>query len=43
MHHGLIQDPYVDDNEAKNLWIGEVDWTYETNHFPAIKLDSENE
>lgn len=27
---GLIDDPYLDDNEAAQRWIGESDWTYET-------------
>ena len=25
---GLIDDPYVDDNEAAQQWIGHADWTY---------------
>ena len=27
---GLIDDPYLDDNEAAQRWIGLTDWTYET-------------
>ena len=27
---GLIEDPYLDDNEAKVAWIGRTDWVYET-------------
>ena len=27
---GLIDDPYLDDNEAAQRWIGLTDWTYRT-------------
>ncbi len=27
---GLVDDPYLDENEASLAWIGEVDWRYET-------------
>jgi len=27
---GLIDDPFLDDNEARLAWIGRTDWTYET-------------
>ncbi|MEM8738812.1 MAG: sugar-binding domain-containing protein [Planctomycetota bacterium] len=27
---GLIEDPYVDQNESSTHWIGECDWWYET-------------
>ena len=27
---GLIEDPYLDDNEQKVAWIGRTDWEYET-------------
>ncbi len=27
---GLIEDPYLDDNERKVAWIGRTDWVYET-------------
>ncbi|WP_036961769.1 glycosyl hydrolase 2 galactose-binding domain-containing protein, partial [Promicromonospora kroppenstedtii] len=27
---GLIPDPYLDDNEATQKWIGLTDWTYRT-------------
>jgi beta-mannosidase len=27
---GLIEDPYLDDNEARTAWIGRTDWIYET-------------
>ncbi|MET8715426.1 MULTISPECIES: glycoside hydrolase family 2 protein [Streptomyces] len=27
---GLIDDPYLDDNEARLGWIGRTDWTYRT-------------
>ena len=36
LHHGLIPDPYIDDNETKCLWVNEADWTYRTLEFPRI-------
>ncbi|WP_198664223.1 glycoside hydrolase family 2 protein [Jiangella endophytica] len=30
MSAGLIDDPYVDDNERVNAWIGYSDWSYRT-------------
>ncbi|MBG0827143.1 glycoside hydrolase family 2 protein [Planomonospora sp. ID67723] len=27
---GLIEDPYLDDNENRLTWIGRTDWVYET-------------
>ncbi|WP_033343942.1 glycoside hydrolase family 2 protein [Catenuloplanes japonicus] len=27
---GLIDDPYLDDNELRQEWIGRTDWVYET-------------
>jgi beta-mannosidase len=27
---GLIEDPYLDENEGKVAWIGRTDWVYET-------------
>ena len=27
---GLIEDPYLDENEAKAAWIAQTDWVYET-------------
>jgi beta-mannosidase len=27
---GLIEDPYLDENESKVAWIGRTDWVYET-------------
>ncbi|MFF7144234.1 glycoside hydrolase family 2 protein [Streptomyces nodosus] len=27
---GLIDDPYLDDNETRLTWIGRTDWTYRT-------------
>ena len=27
---GLIEDPYLDENEGKVAWIGRADWVYET-------------
>ena len=33
---GLIEDPYLDDNETALAWIGRTDWVYET----TFELDS---
>lgn len=30
LHHGLIPDPYIDDNETKCLWVNDADWAYRT-------------
>jgi beta-mannosidase len=30
---GLIEDPYLDENEDKVAWIGRTDWVYETTFF----------
>ena len=27
---GLVPDPYLDENEARLAWVGDVDWRYET-------------
>lgn len=29
MASGIIDDPYYRDNEARQMWVGETDWTYE--------------
>lgn len=42
LHHGLITDPYIDDNETKCLWVNEADWTYRTLDFPRVDLADEN-
>ena len=42
LHHGLIPDPYIDDNEMKCLWVNEADWTYRTLDFPRVDLADEN-
>ncbi|HJE60478.1 MAG TPA: glycoside hydrolase family 2 protein [Nocardiopsis listeri] len=28
LDHGLIEDPYLDDNETRLGWIGRTDWSY---------------
>ena len=35
---GLIEDPYLDENERKVAWIGHTDWTYHTS-FEASPYD----
>ncbi|WP_439564146.1 glycoside hydrolase family 2 protein [Microcella sp.] len=37
MAAGLIDDPYLDDNESRTAWIGSTDWTYRT-RIPAPAL-----
>jgi beta-mannosidase len=29
LHHNRIDDPFVSDNEKRQTWIGETDWTFE--------------
>lgn len=43
LHHGLIPDPYIDDNETKCLWVNEADWTYRTSEVPKADFRSSNE
>lgn len=38
LKHGLVPDPHYDQNEPKNLWAGEADWTYRTQNVPAIEI-----
>ncbi|CAK7226498.1 hypothetical protein SBRCBS47491_006252 [Sporothrix bragantina] len=40
LHHKLIPDPYIDDNETKTLWVNDADWTYQTEAVPSIELPS---
>jgi beta-mannosidase len=37
---GLIDDPYLDDNETRLAWIGHTDWAYQT-VFDAGELDAD--
>ncbi|ERT02499.1 hypothetical protein HMPREF1624_00798 [Sporothrix schenckii ATCC 58251] len=37
LHHKLIPDPYIDDNELACLWVNDADWTYRTT-LPATPL-----
>jgi len=30
LHHKLIPDPLLDDNETRVQWVGEEEWTYRT-------------
>jgi beta-mannosidase len=30
LHHGLIEDPYVDTNEMDSLWVNDANFTYRT-------------
>lgn len=38
LHHGLIPDPYIDDNELACLWVNDADWTYRTTQVPQPDL-----
>jgi beta-mannosidase len=39
LHHGLIKDPYIDQNELQSLWVNDADWTYRTT-FQSPELDN---
>jgi beta-mannosidase len=36
---GLIEDPYLDENEAKVAWVGRADWVYETTFQAGVAGD----
>lgn len=38
LHHKLIPDPYIDDNELTCLWVNDADWTYRTAEVPNLDL-----
>ena len=43
MAAGLLDDPYLADNELRQYWIGRVDWTYErVVHLDAATLSREH-
>jgi beta-mannosidase len=37
---GVIEDPYLDENETKLAWIGRTDWEYETTFTAAAFAES---
>lgn len=37
LHHKLIPDPYIDDNELKCLWVNDANWTYRTSALPDVR------
>jgi len=39
LHHGLIKDPYIDQNELLSLWVNDADWTYHTS-FGSPELEN---
>lgn len=41
--HNLIDDPFIDSNEIKSLWVNEADWIYRTSEIPKVQLSNENE
>ncbi|TPX12730.1 uncharacterized protein E0L32_000907 [Thyridium curvatum] len=38
LHHNLIPDPYIDDNEIPCLWVNDADWTYRTSQIPEVDV-----
>ncbi|KIV83263.1 hypothetical protein PV11_05308 [Exophiala sideris] len=42
LHHKLIPDPYIDDNELKCLWVNDADWTYRTSEVPHVDFAGTN-
>ncbi|KAL7903932.1 glycoside hydrolase family 2 protein [Trichoderma velutinum] len=40
LHHNLIPDPYLDQNELKTLWVNNADWTYRTAQVGPFTIDA---
>ena len=40
MAAGLLEDPYLANNEAKQLWVGAIDWTYTATFTADYELDA---
>lgn len=38
LHHKLIPDPYVDQNELKTLWVNHADWTYRSQQVGSFEV-----
>lgn len=38
LHHNLIPDPFIDDNEIPCLWVNDADWTYRTSEIPEVDV-----
>lgn len=41
LHHNLIPDPYLDQNELETLWVNHADWTYRTTQVGPYTIDPE--
>jgi beta-mannosidase len=41
LHHKLIPDPYLDQNELQTLWVNHADWTYRTTQVGPFTIDPE--
>lgn len=41
LHHNLIPDPYLDQNELKTLWVNHADWTYRTTQVGPFTIDAD--
>jgi beta-mannosidase len=39
LHHKLIPDPYLDQNETQTLWVNHADWSYRTTEFGPLSLE----
>lgn len=40
LHHQLIPDPYLDQNELKTIWVNHADWTYRNMRFGPYTIDA---
>jgi beta-mannosidase len=40
LHHKLIPDPYLDNNERECLWVNDADWTYRNHSISPVSLKS---
>ena len=38
LHHKIIPDPYIDENEVETLWVNHADWTYRTSMVGPVRL-----
>lgn len=38
LHHKLIPDPYLDNNELDCLWVNDADWTYRNESIGPVSL-----
>lgn len=38
LHHGLIPDPYIDDNEERCVWVNDANFTYQTESLGPVNV-----